>query len=296
MSKKKIGVLGVPGAWSTEALADALAVHTDERIIVDGAQLTADLSTMKVWAGDTDLTELDGLVIKKLDTSYGPHMFDRLETLRLVEAAGVQVFSGVSRIMRLIDRYSCTVLLAAGGIPMPRTVVTEDVDEALAAVRRFESAIVKPLYSTKARGMRILGGESDEDLRSALLDFLGEGHRTFYLQQRVPMPGRDLGVSFVGDEYVGTYARVKGPGAWSTSTREGGHYERHEPSAEVMEVARKAKALTGLDFTCVDVAETPDGPTVFEVSAFGGFRGLKEACGLDAAALYAQHIADCLGK
>ncbi|MHB8811540.1 MAG: hypothetical protein ACYC9M_16270, partial [Desulfobulbaceae bacterium] len=40
--------------------------------------------------------------------------------------------------------------------------------------------------------------------------------------------------------------------------------------------------------TCVDVVETDEGPRAFEVSAFGGFRGIQEACGIDAARHYAD--------
>ena len=63
-----------------------------------------------------------------------------------------------------------------------------------------------------------------------------------------------------------------------------------EPGQDIIDLAHKAQALFGLDFTCVDVVETTDGPQVYEVSAFGGFRGLLEANGLDAAALYADYV------
>ncbi|MBF0257085.1 MAG: ATP-grasp family protein, partial [Gammaproteobacteria bacterium] len=43
------------------------------------------------------------------------------------------------------------------------------------------------------------------------------------------------------------------------------------------------------DFTTVDVAETAAGLVVFEVSAFGGFRGAKEGLGINAAAAYAEY-------
>ena len=41
-------------------------------------------------------------------------------------------------------------------------------------------------------------------------------------------------------------------------------------------------------------SETPDGAAVFEVSAFGGFRGLLDACGLDAAEAYADYVLEHL--
>ena len=62
------------------------------------------------------------------------------------------------------------------------------------------------------------------------------------------------------------------------------------PSDEVLKLAERAQAPFGLDFTCVDVIETEQGPQVFEVSAFGGFRGLHEAAGIDAAGLYVDYV------
>ncbi len=83
---------------------------------------------------------------------------------------------------------------------------------------------------------------------------------------------------------------MQGGESWSTSTAAGGKYQSAEPSEEIIALAHKAQGLFDLTFTCVDVVETADGPQVFEVSAFGGFRGLKEACGLDAAARYADFV------
>lgn len=62
-----------------------------------------------------------------------------------------------------------------------------------------------------------------------------------------------------------------------------------EPPAETVELARRAQAPFGMDFTTVDVAESSDGPIVFEVSAFGGFRGAREGAGIDAASAYADY-------
>ncbi len=45
-----------------------------------------------------------------------------------------------------------------------------------------------------------------------------------------------------------------------------------------------------MDFTTVDVAETSDEPIVFEVSAFGGFRGALEGAGIDAATAYTDNV------
>ena len=109
-------------------------------------------------------------------------------------------------------------------------------------------------------------------------------------QQKIDLPGRDLGMVFLGGEYLGTYARVSRSEAWNTTIHSGGRYAAHTPGDEVVELARRAQALFNMDFTTVDVAETVDGPIVFEVSAFGGFRGARDGMGINAAALYLQHV------
>jgi len=152
--------------------------------------------------------------------------------------------------------------------------------------------VFKPLYSTKARGMAVIaaGGEA----REAIEKFKAAGNAVMYLQKMLPPLERDLGVTFLGGQYLATYARQSGGDSWNTTTHAGGRYVAHEPSSEIVALAEKAQSLFDMAFTCVDIAETADGPMVFEVSAFGGFRGLRDACGLDAAAAYAQFVVESL--
>ena len=287
-SRARVGIVGVPGGWSSERLADAFAARTGYRLLVDAGRVVADLASRRVMFGGVDLTGLDGLVMKKLGASYGRDMLDRLEVCRYIEATGVACFSKPSGVLRLLDRLSCTVTLAAAGVPIPPTVITESVEAAVAAVHDLGGAVLKPLYSTKAEGMLVVA-PGDPGLTGKVAAFAAQ-NPVIYLQKRVRLPDRDLGVVFLGGEHLGTYARVKAPGAWSTTTRDGGHYERHAAARSVVDLAHKAQGLFDLDFTSVDVAETAGGPVVFEVSAFGGFRGLQEGLGLDAAGLYADHV------
>ena len=212
----------------------------------------------------------------------------------MLEGSGVRVFSRPAAMMSLIDRLSCTVKLRLGGIPMPPTVITESIDEALATVRRFGAVVAKPLYTSKARGMEVFEADAPEAELARRVGEFAAANPVMYLQQKIDIPGRDLGVVFLAGEYLATYARVSG-GSWTTSTSKGGKYQPHQPSDEIIALARRAQALFDLDFTCVDVVETADGPKVFEVSAFGGFRGLLHACEVDAAARYVDHALSVLG-
>ncbi|MBN9671874.1 GAK system ATP-grasp enzyme [Roseibium aggregatum] len=290
MTDLKIGVVGIPGKWSTEVIADALEAETGFRCVVDMADIALDLENRSLMAGSQDLCALDGLVIKKISQEYSPATLDRLEMLRVAEASGVRIFSKTRSILGLVNRLSCTVTLSNAGIPMPATCVTENEAEAFDSVRRFGGAVFKPLFSTKARGMTLMDADmGDAALKKKIAAFKAD-NPVMYLQKKVNLSGRDLGMVFLGGDYLGTYARVAQTDSWNTTILHGGKYEPFEPDEDLIGLARRAQAPFDLDFTTVDVGLTDEGPIVFEVSAFGGFKGALEGASIDAATLYAKHV------
>ncbi len=294
MNKPRIGVIGIPGKWSTEVLADRVEEATGYRQVIDMTQVVFDGVNNRLIAGDVDLTAHDGLLVKKISEDYSPATLDRLELLRVAEALGVRVFSPATSMLRLIDRLSCTVTLRNHHIPMPDTVVTEDLDAATDAVKRFGEAVLKPLFSTKARGMTLVSAEaSRETIRAQLADFQST-HPVIYLQKKLTLSGRDLGLVFLGGQYLGAYARVAQTDAWNTTIHSGGKYELATPSEDIIAMASKAQSLFNMDFTTVDVAETDAGAICFEVSAFGGFKGALEGAGVDAARAYVNYALEQL--
>ncbi|MBD3612403.1 MAG: ATP-grasp family protein, partial [Hydrogenovibrio crunogenus] len=169
-SSLKIGVVGIPGKWSTEVLADAIEAKTGFRMVIDIEKVVAYLDEPSVRYKGTCLCELDGIIIKKISQTYSPAVIDRLEILRFVEKCGVKIFSKPQEIIRLVDRMSCTVSLAKANIPMPPTIITEDIEAAYEGVLSFGKAILKPLFSTKARGMEVLNSASSAKTLKAQLN------------------------------------------------------------------------------------------------------------------------------
>ena len=288
-----IGVVGIPDGWSSQKLVEAFTLLGCDTHLVDMKHVVLDLDGGKALCGDFDLCTFDALAIKKIGSTYAPDMLDRLAALRYVGGQGPLVCSRPERIKRALDRMSCTVTLRNGGIPMPPTTISEDADAIEHALARYHRAVLKPLYSTKARGMQVI--EPGGDARAQIEAFRDAGNPMMYLQKMMDLPGKDLGLVFLGGVYQGCYARVAHGLSWNTTTHAGGRYESFEPTQDIVALAQRAQDLFGLDFTCVDVAQTGEGPVVFEVSAFGGFRGLWDAKGIDAAGLYARYVLEKLG-
>jgi ribosomal protein S6--L-glutamate ligase len=296
----RIAVIGTPGAWSTERLADAVRRAGAEAAVVDLDACSVRPPDPRVFHRGEPLAGLDGAVVKKIgDTAGGWAVQERLHLLHQLEASGVPVVSRPGAVGRAMNRFAMTLELARAGLPVPETVVTEDAGEVGQAVERFGIAVAKPLFTSKGRGMALL--RAGDDVAGFVEGWRGQGLGPVYLQRFVKHPGRDLGVAVLDGRYLGAYWRVAGPDAWMTTILAGGRYERADPAPGVIALAERAARHFGLLFTGVDLIETPEGDMkVLEVSAFGGFRGLLSACDIDAAPLLAaaalRHLGAATGR
>ncbi len=283
----KIAVIGTAGKWSSEQLADELHKITGFRMLFGMNELVVSGPQRRVTARGMDLHELDALVVKKISEEYSHDLMDRLEILSSLKRSGLRIFSDPHAIGLAANRLSCTLRLMEASIPMPNTLITESLEDAALMIAKCRKVIAKPLFSTKARGMQII--ENGPHVMDQLMEFASR-NPILYLQEKVELRGRDYGLAFLGGKFIGAYARVGNPDSWNTTILSGGRYEPFDPPEEFIELATRAQAAIGLDFTGVDLAVTDQGPIVFEVSAFGGFSGLKHAKQLNAAELYARHV------
>ena len=283
----KIGVLGYDGNWSSEKLVEEIKQKTGFGLLIDMQQVSFDLTTKEIYYKTNRLRDLDGLIVKKITPTYSPHIIDQLEVLKILELSGTKLFSKPCCIQKAVNRLTCTIELMKGDIPIPDTVITEDIDTAMDAISRFKVSVLKPLFSSKARGMAVIKDEKDS---KAIVKDFKQYNRVLYIQKMIDTQGEDYGLVFIGGEYIGTYARVAKKGSWNTTTYFGGKYGKYFPDKEIIELGYKAQSLFCLDLTCVDIAITPDGPIVFEVSAFGGFKGLSKAHNIDVAKLFSEYV------
>jgi ribosomal protein S6--L-glutamate ligase len=284
----RLAVIGTPGAWSTERLAAACRRAGAATDVVDLGACSLRLPDPRLYHRGQPLQGLDGALVKKIgDTADGWPVQERIQLLHHLQDSGVPVLSAPDRLAAAVNRSRMTRELVGGGFPVPETVVTEDLGEAAAAVERFGAAVAKPLFTSKGRGMARL--DPATDLARFFARWREHALGPVYLQRFVPHPGRDLGVAVLDGRHLGAYWRVAGPEQWMTTILSGGRYEPADPPAGAIDLAVAAARRFGLLFTGVDLIERPEGGfAVLEVSAFGGFRGLLQACGIDAAPLLAQ--------
>lgn len=288
----KIAIAGVIGKWSTEHLAECLRARGVETTLFQVRDCLLDLDGGTVRYQGEPLEGFDAVVVKKMGELTHENFTYRLGVLRQLEKNGARIFSPPDQIAVVADRLEVTRILRWAGLPMSPTVVTESIDEALDALSRFGRGVLKPIFTTKGRGMKLLDAGKRDEAVAELERFREAGLGPFYLQQFVnARDGRDIGISVLDGKIIGTYYRIAGEGNWMTTIHSGGRYEACDLTPELEEIALRAANAFRLDFTGVDVVQAPDGSLMlYEVSAFGGFKGCQVALDLDAADLYAESI------
>lgn len=287
----KVAVAGIPGAWSSERMCEALRREGIQSFVFSLCECLHDLSAGRVTFNGFDLAGLDGIVVKKLGAEASPAARLRLHILRELANHDVRIYSRPSAIDVAMDRYRMTMALVDARLPVPQTFAIESETALNEAARTLPSAVIKPVYTSKGRGMvRIGPGHT-----SASQEAPAAGTPTL-VQEFIEAPGRDIGACILGSKFIGAFYRVAASSEWLTCTSAGGSYAPCDLPAAGRRLAESAAELFGLDYTVVDLVETRGGYLVYEVSAFGGFRGLWEASRYDVAAKYARYVKwDLLG-
>lgn len=287
----KIYVAGIPGAWSTQKLAEAFQRKGVESPVLSLSECSFDIRSGRVlWRGH-DLRDGTGVVVRKLGDPIDPLCQHRLNILYQLQHCGLTVISRPEAIEEVNNRYRMTVKLAWGRVPIPETVVTESFDEAVKTVVLWGRAVLKPLFTSKGRGMVLLDREGP--YQRLLRDWEGLGRFPYYLQRYVKTD-YDTGIAILDGTIIGAFNRISS-GTWQTTIREGGHYEPARLDEEMKRIALRAAAVFELAYTIVDMVRSEDGYLVYEVSAFGGFSGLN-SCGIDVASVYSDYVISKLSR
>ena len=144
------------------------------------------------------------------------------------------------------DKMLTSAALQAAGVPIPRTLMALSVESALEAIEEMGYPVVlKPPLGSWGR---LLAKVNDRETAEAILEHKatlgGYAHSTFYIQEYVEKPGRDIRTMVAGDEVV--YAIYRRSEHWITNTAQGGKAELCPLSPDVVELSLAAARAVGV--------------------------------------------------
>ncbi len=206
-----------------------------------------------------------------------------LSVVSQLELMGVPVLNGAYGIGASRNKMRSLQLLAAAGVPVPRTVMASDATGIKQMVKLVGGVpvLVKLLSGNERSGAMIC--ESMQSLEAALEAILGLGHDIVVQQYLRGAKGRDLRVLVVGGEVAAAMRRSPPVGRFSRNLRRGAKFERAELPGSYARLAVAAARVMRLEVCAVDMLDVKGGPRVFEVNGSPSIREPEAACGVDAA-------------
>jgi RimK family alpha-L-glutamate ligase len=284
-----VAILSARTGWHTDELCRALADHGHAGVVLPYEQLVGRLPG-GLSSESVPILEADAVLARIIPGGSLEQVIYRVDALHWIEDRGAVVVNSPRTIERCVDKFYTTALLHDAGLPMPETVVCEQTDEAMAAVRAMGDCVIKPIFGSLGHGMVRV---SEPEVARRILRSLEQTRAVFYVQKAVDHGGRDIRVFVVGGGVLGAIERRAPEGDWRTNVAIGGSATPCDLPADWAELAVRAAAVVGADYAGVDLLPSRDGRVfVLEVNGIPGWEGFQKATGIDVAgAIVGQLIA-----
>jgi len=284
----RVAVVGSTGGWHGERLARALTARGHTCAFAPVTRMVSRVDGgIAVGSRDVALDGCDVVIVRAIPRGSLEQIVYRVDALHALVATGVRVVNDPFAIERAIDKFLASALVAAAGVPTPRTVACERAEDALEAFDALDGdVIVKPLFGSMGFGMARV---EDRDVAQRVFRALEIERAVYYLQETVPHDGVDVRALVVGASVIAAIERV-GEG-WRANLARGARARPIALDEERAALCVRAAAALGVDYAGVDLLRSADGRDyVLEVNAIPGWHGVEAATGVDVAAALVAHL------
>ncbi|MEM3000053.1 MAG: RimK family alpha-L-glutamate ligase [Candidatus Bathyarchaeia archaeon] len=260
-------------AWSSTQLREALAKRGIAYECFTFPKLVAQLGQKPYFRVNSLnlLEDLDALIIRPIGRGSLEEIVFRMDMLYKLERHGFLVINPAEAIEHCVDKYDILAILEDNGIPVPRTVVTESVNEALKAFNELGGdVVVKPLFGSRGIGAtRVV----DTEVANTVFKAITFHHGVIYIQEFVPHGTSDIRAFIVGGRVIAAMRRVAE--SWKTNYSQGARPAPITLDPAFEDLAIKAANAIGCKIAGIDILEGPDGPKICDVNSQPGWKGLQ---------------------
>lgn len=233
-----------------------------------------------------DLKDYQGVIVRAIPEGSLEQIIFRVDVLHRLERAGIQVINSPKSIERTVDKFFTSSLLKEAGIPTPKTVVTERMDNAMEAFIEMRDVLVKPLFGSSGNGIVRV---ADPDLAYRVFKALKLTRAVYYIQEFIPHYNQDIRAFVVGEKVVA--AMIRSADNWKTNIASGGMAREIHLDAEEYEFSIRAARAVETDYAGVDIIRSEEGRYfVVEVNSIPGWSGLQKVVSINIAEKIARHL------
>jgi RimK family alpha-L-glutamate ligase len=262
-----------PEAWSSSQVREALTKRGIPYECFTFPKLVARLAYRPYFkVNETSIIDdLDALLIRPIGRGSLEELVFRMDMLYKLERKGFYMINPPTAIEHCVDKYDILALLEDVGVPVPRTLATESVNEAIKAFDELGGdVVVKPIFGSRGQGATRV---NDIDIADTIFKAITFHHGVIYMQEFVEHGFSDIRAFVLGDQVIASMRRVAT--GWKTNYSRGARPAPTEISEEFKELAVKASRAVGCKVAGVDILEGPQGPRIVDVNSQPGWKGLQ---------------------
>jgi RimK family alpha-L-glutamate ligase len=265
-------------AWCSSRLKEAFARRKVEPVAFRFDDVTARIESAPEFSlKEVDiLNDLSAILVRPIGRGSLDEIIFQMDSLHKMARLGMPVINPPPAIEKAVDKYYALSLLSEHGLPVPKTVVTQDTREAIRAFRDFGGeAVIKPVFGSRGIGVARIG---DEDIAERVMRTLRFHRHVLYVQEFIRHGTRDIRTFVIGGKVVAGIYRVSN--SWKNNVSRGAVPKRFEVDPEVETLAVKASTILGCKIAGVDIMESERGLLVHEVNSQPGWKGLQTTTNL----------------
>jgi len=197
------------------------------------------------------------------------------------------------------DKFHTAFLLRKHGIQTAdyKLCHRDDTHHLKSIMKKWSKMVYKPTDGWGGVGLTKIENEETLDM---LMPFLNQMDlRYFYVEKFIDYDNTDFRVDIVDGKFVGCYGRKASGKDWRTNVTSGGSVFVREPNNEVIELAKRATEITGLDIAGVDIIydRKKEEYVVLEVNGIPAFATpVQEKLGLDFNSKKIEYIVDLIDR
>ena len=284
----RIGLAADNGNWHKGRLLSALRALGADPVLFSLADVTVTTGSgepLRVPGFPDRLP--DGILLRTIAGGTFEATTMRLGVLHALVASGTTVWNAPVAIERSVDKAMTSLLIARAGLPTPDTFVFSKREAAADLVAREARAgrplVLKPLFGSQGEGLQLIERPDDLPDEDAV-------SRVYYLQRFIPRADglwRDYRI-FVCEGRAEAGMIREGDG-WITNVHRGGRPLPWAMPRRAAELAERAAAAIGVDYSGIDLVEDGEGGyLVLEVNSMPAWSGLQKVTEVDIAACVAR--------
>lgn len=264
--------------YSTQSLLKAGGARNHTIEVFDPSLCTLSIENGKpiLHYGDELVDDVHAIIprIGASNTYFGASLVRHFQAMNIFSVVSAEA------ILQSRNKWTSFQILAAAGIPVPKTVLG-NVYDVEATLKTFgdNPVILKVLQGTHGAGVILA-----ETYQSALstIETLNASKVRFIIQKYIAeSQGTDLRAIVVDGVIVASMKRQSREGDFRSNLHRGGSSESIQLTPEETRVALNAARALRMGVCGVDILQSKDGPMVLEVNSTPGLEGIETTTGIN---------------